>query len=150
MKTTKIFSVALLVASIALATAFHPKETDPWKPEQLLAPSELAATINNPNAIQPIILNIGPAGHIKNSIKIGATREKENLDAMKKLLAKEPKHRVIVLYCGCCPFQNCPNIRPAFSLLNDMKFTNHKLLNLTKNLKVDWIDHGYPMAERNQ
>lgn len=51
----------------------------------------------------------------------------------------------IVLLCGCCPFEHCPNIRPSFELMNEMKFTNHKLLNLSHNLKVDWIDKGYPM-----
>ena len=56
------------------------------------------------------------------------------------------KKRNIVIYCGCCPFKDCPNIRPAFSLLNSMKFTNHKLLNLPLNLKTDWINHGYPMS----
>ena len=43
------------------------------------------------------------------------------------------------------PYKNCPNVRPAFTLLNEMKFTNHKLLDLPANLKVDWIDKGYPM-----
>ncbi|HCS20823.1 MAG TPA: hypothetical protein DIW47_09730 [Bacteroidetes bacterium] len=53
----------------------------------------------------------------------------------------------IIIYCGCCPFSDCPNIRPAFEVLNELKFTNPKLLNLPKNLKADWIDKGYPMND---
>jgi len=53
-----------------------------------------------------------------------------------------------VIYCGCCPFEHCPNVRPAFQLLNEMKFTNQKLLNLSTNLKTDWIDKGYPVAKK--
>jgi alkanesulfonate monooxygenase len=38
----------------------------------------------------------------------------------------------------------CPNIRPAFSLLNEMKFTHAHLLNLEHNIKTDWVAKGYP------
>ena len=53
----------------------------------------------------------------------------------------------IVIYCGCCPFEHCPNIRPAFNLLNEMGFTNQKLLSLQKNIKADCIDKGYPVSD---
>ncbi|MFT3945378.1 MAG: hypothetical protein QM763_00275 [Agriterribacter sp.] len=65
---------------------------------------------------------------------------------MKKLLAKEKKYKEIIVYCGCCPYKNCPNIRPAYAILNTLGFTNFKLLDLPQNLKVDWIDRGYPMS----
>jgi thiosulfate/3-mercaptopyruvate sulfurtransferase len=123
------------------------KQSEPWKPEQLMEPAELAAIINNSAATKPMVINIGPAGAIKGSIKTGAAKEKEHLNKLKTILSKESKNNAIVIYCGCCPFDKCPNIRPAFTLLNKMKFTKHKLLNLAKNLKVDWIDKGYPMNQ---
>jgi hypothetical protein len=52
---------------------------------------------------------------------------------------------MVVIYCGCCPFRNCPNIRPAFNLLKEKGYTKPRLLNLKQNLKVDWTDYGYPM-----
>ena len=81
------------------------------------------------------------------SIDIGEGKDKQKIEKLKKELSKLPKDTNIVIYCGCCPFKDCPNIRPAFKLLNEMKFTNHKLLNLSHNLKVDWIDKGYPINE---
>ena len=51
----------------------------------------------------------------------------------------------MIIYCGCCPFRRCPNVRPAFELLKKMKFTNAKLLNLPTSLNDDWISKGYPM-----
>jgi hypothetical protein len=84
---------------------------------------------------------------IKNSIDIGPAKEKANLEKFKKELGKLPKDASIVIYCGCCPFDHCPNIRPAFTLLNDMKFTNQKLLNIPHNIKVDWKDHNYPVEK---
>jgi thiosulfate/3-mercaptopyruvate sulfurtransferase len=40
-----------------------------------------------------------------------------------------------------------PYIRPAMALLKNMQFSNYKLLNLPQNVKVDWIDKGYPIIE---
>ena len=80
---------------------------------------------------------------------INTPEDKENLKKLKELLSKEKKDKEIVIYCGCCPFKNCPNIRPAFSLLNSMKFTQHKLLDLPHNLKADWINYDYPMTSAN-
>ena len=117
---------------------------DPWKPDQLLAPADLAATINNKDASQPVIYSIGPSAYIKGSIDIGNTKEKENLDKFKEQVSKLPKNAAIVIYCGCCPFEHCPNIRPAFNLLAKMNFTDYKLLNLEHNIKIDWINKGYP------
>ncbi|MCU7550492.1 rhodanese-like domain-containing protein [Chitinophagaceae bacterium LB-8] len=144
-KTIRILSCALVMAIFIVATAFAQFQDEPWKPEQLMAPSVLAEMINKPGSELPLIISVGPAGLIKGSVEAGPTSEKQNLKKLEKLLANESKSRSIVLYCGCCPFINCPNIRPAFSLLNKMGFTKHKLLNLSRNVKADWIDKGYPV-----
>ena len=123
------------------------KKAEPWQPAQLLEPADLATTILTPDAAKPLIISIGPAASIKTSVGVGPGSEAENLAKLEKLLSKEPKDRAIVIYCGCCPFKNCPNVRPAFAKLNEMGFKNHKLLNLTKNLKTDWIDKGYPVVD---
>ena len=141
-KSITIFAIAIMVFSTSV---FSQNNAEQWKPEQLIAPADLAIIINNPDAPQPLIISVGPSGLIKDAVNIGPAGDKGNLKKLKELLSKEKKDREIVIYCGCCPFKNCPNIRPAFSLLNSMKFTNHKLLNLPSNLKADWINHGYPM-----
>ena len=122
-------------------------QNDPWTPQQLLAPADLAKVLNNPKAPQPIIYSIGMQAIIKNSIDIGPTMRTENLNVLKQKLSKLSKNSQIVVYCGCCPFSRCPNVRPAMELLKSMQFTNYKLLNLPQNVKVDWIDLGYPMSE---
>ena len=138
----------LILAIISGIYAFNQlAQTNDWTEKQLMPPAELANALKNPSAKKPIIYNIGPAGHIPYSVEIGDTKETENLQKLKQQLTKLSKDTAIVIYCGCCPFDKCPNIRPAFKLLNDMKFTNHKLLNLPQNLKVDWIDKGYPLNE---
>jgi len=117
-----------------------------WTNEQLAEPSELAATINSKKDI-PLIFSVGPGAKIPYSIDIGPVKEDENLKKFKNQLAHLSKETKIVVYCGCCPFENCPNVRPAIQVLKKMKFTNYFLLNLPHNIKVDWLDKGYPKVK---
>src|SRR5258706_13933013 len=141
----KYIGIITVMLLVIMVTAFIKKQTEPWTEDQLMAPADLATIITSTTNPKPLIIDIGPAGLIKDAINTGPANEKENLKKLKELLSKEKKDRQIVIYCGCCPFKRCPNIRPAFSLLNSMKFTNHKLLNLPQNLKADCINYGYPM-----
>jgi thiosulfate/3-mercaptopyruvate sulfurtransferase len=135
---------ALLIIGQSIRSSGQNADTEPWTEKQLMPPSELAQLINHNSAHLPILFSIGPGAIVKGSVDIGPAKEKENLKKLKQQLSKLPKDTAIVIYCGCCPFQHCPNIRPAFKLLNKMKFTDHRLLNLPKNIKVDWIDKGFP------
>ena len=119
---------------------------EPWTTGQLIAPADLAAVLNDPKQKKPIIICVGPGALIRGSMDMGPAKEKENLEKLKRELNKLPRDANVVIYCGCCPFDHCPNIRPAFTLLNEMKFTNARLLNLEHNLKTDWIAKGYPQA----
>jgi hypothetical protein len=121
--------------------------TDPWTAQQLMAPADLAKSLNNPKTPQPIVYCIGMDAIIKGSIDVGPTMMPENLNNLKQKVSKLAKNTPIVVYCGCCPFSRCPNIRPAMKLLKDLQFTNYKLLNLPQNVKVDWLDKGYPVSE---
>ena len=64
---------------------------------------------------------------------------------LKAAVDKLPRDREIVIYCGCCPWDHCPNVKPAMELLKQMGFTKAKALYVPDNLKVDWIDRGYPV-----
>jgi thiosulfate/3-mercaptopyruvate sulfurtransferase len=123
-----------------------PEGPEPWTTRQLMAPADLAAVINDPKQKKPIIICVGPGALIRGSLDMGPAKEKENLEKLKRELNKLPRDANVVIYCGCCPFEHCPNIRPAFNLLNEMKFSNAHLLNLEHNLKTDWLAKGYPQA----
>lgn len=144
-KISSLILIGLLLGTLITHLAW--KNDEPWRPDQLLEPADLAATITNSDAVKPLIISVGPAATIKSSVGVGPASEAENVAKLETLLRKESKGRAIVIYCGCCPFKNCPNVRPAFTKLNEMGFKNHKLLNLPKNLKTDWLDKGYPVAE---
>lgn len=118
---------------------------EPWTAADLLPPAELARQLTGPGPA-PVVFDMGPAGTIKGARPIGPAQEAESLTKLRAALAGLPKDQPVVVYCGCCPFEPCPNIRPAFQTLKDGGFTKAKLLNLPQNLKADWIDKGYPMA----
>ena len=114
-----------------------------WTSKDLTEPSALAATIKSDKHV-PLIFCIGPGAVIPHSIDIGMVKDERNLSKFKEEISKIPKSTNILIYCGCCPFEHCPNVRPAIALLQSMQFTNYHLLDLPTNIKTDWIAKGYP------
>lgn len=121
--------------------------TNPWIENDLLQPAQLAEAINAGRSPAYVILNIGAVEDIKSAIHIGPAANADNLARLKTTLAGIEKNTPVVIYCGCCPFGKCPNIRPAFTALKDLGFTQFKLLNLPTNLQTNWIAKGYPLAK---
>jgi len=121
---------------------------DPWTESDVIRPEAVAKDIGT-----PLLLHVGfdvlyRASHIKGSVYAGPASKPEGIDALKKAVAEEPKNREIVLYCGCCPWDKCPNIRPAFAALHELGFTRVKVMIVPENLKADWTDKGYPVERR--
>jgi len=139
--------VIVTVFTLALLKPCFSQNAEPWRADQLLSPASLDSIIKSPAKDKPLIICVGPSALIKTSVDAGPAKNEENLAKLKQILSAENKDREIVIYCGCCPFEHCPNVRPAFKLLNEMKFSNAMLLNLPHNLKSDWIDHGYVINE---
>jgi hypothetical protein len=142
---------ALLVTIIMVTTGFQAmaqSQPETWTVEQLVSPHALAERIKANKAPLPLVISVGPSALIKGSVDAGEAHEKASIFQLKSILAKEPKNREVIIYCGCCPFAKCPNVRPALALLKDLKFSEAKLLNLEKNVKTDWIDKGYPVNEK--
>jgi rhodanese-like protein len=114
-----------------------------------IEPKELAAEIQAKGA-RPLLIHVGFAvlyrgKHIPQSVYAGPARGPEGLDALKKAVAALPKDREIVVYCGCCPYDMCPNIKPALETLRQSGFTKVKALRLPKNFAADWVDQCYPV-----
>jgi thiosulfate/3-mercaptopyruvate sulfurtransferase len=112
----------------------------------LVQPAELAAGL----AAKPAIFQVGPnvlyrSKHIPGALYAGPGSKAEGLAILKTAVEKLPRTREIVIYCGCCPWDHCPNVKPAMELLQGMGFTHAKVLYLADNFKTDWIDKGYPV-----
>lgn len=123
---------------------------DPWTDEQLMLPEELLKQMSSTN--RPLVLHIGVAflfksGHIVGSKYVGQASTNEGLEKLKKAVQEIPLTREIVLCCGCCPWKDCPNIRPAFRVLRELRFTKVKLLYLPTSFVQDWVEKGLPVEK---
>jgi len=134
----------LLVAACFSCLGLFAQKPENWTSDQLMDPALLANAISTGKEL-PVIICVGPGAPIPHSINVGTTGEKPALAKLKKELSKLPKDAKVLVYCGCCPFEHCPNVRPAIDALKAMNFTNYFLLNIPNNLKKDWIDKGYPV-----
>ena len=146
MKRNYFINGILLFIVIACSQTMFAQNPINWSTDQLMEPGQLALAIKNNKAV-PAIISVGPGAPIPHSADIGMVKDQESMQLLKQHLTKLDKSSEVVVYCGCCPFEHCPNVRPAISMLKQMKFTNYKLLNLPKNIKTDWIDKGYPTKE---
>ena len=69
----------------------------------------------------------------------------EGLDLLKQIAGNLPRDQELIIYCGCCPWDHCPNVRPAFRTLHEMGFTRLKLVMIPTNVATDWTGKGYPV-----
>lgn len=146
--TRKIrFLLTAMLITWLTTTSFIPQTGEPWSAKQLMEPGKLAAILKSDTAKKPLIVSIGPEALIPGSIDVGPVSN--DMKRFRQLLSEKDKDTEMIIYCGCCPFKHCPNIRPAITYLKEHGFTSYKLLNLPNNIKVDWIDHGYPVQSDN-
>lgn len=118
----------------------------------LLQPADLARILRSPGDPKPIILQVGShvlygEAHIAGAEYVGAAGQTEGLQALRDRVRSVERDRLIVLYCGCCPWSKCPNIRPAYRALLSLGFSRVKALYLADNFGTNWVDPGYPVEK---
>ena len=120
----------------------------------LMQATELVGMLRADGVKRPVVIQVGSLvmfqqAHILNSVFAGPGSQPEGLILLKKFAAPLSKKQLIVIYCGCCPWNHCPNIGPAYKQLHDLGFTNVKALYIAKNFGDDWVAKGYP-AEKGE
>ena len=140
--------VPLVAAALLFGTVLC--GTEPWPRDDLVQPEQVAKDLNT-----PLLIHIGfpvlyRSAHITGSVFAGPGSKDAGIADLKKAVARQPRTREIVLCCGCCPFDKCPNIRPAFAALHEIGFIHVKAMAMATNLKTDWIDKGYQTDKRGE
>jgi thiosulfate/3-mercaptopyruvate sulfurtransferase len=115
----------------------------------VIQPKDLAARLTAKEA-KPVIYYVGPnvlyrSKHIPGALYAGPGGKSEGLTMLKEAVQKMPRDGELVIYCGCCPWNRCPNISPAIEMLKQMGFTHVKAMYSPTNFKTDWIDQGFPV-----
>jgi rhodanese-related sulfurtransferase len=140
--------VLLAAAPLLMTLPARAAATDVIPASALIQPAELAAQMK---AAPPTILQVGfsklyEQAHIPGARYAGPGRSGEGLASLKALAEKLPRDAPLVIYCGCCPWNRCPNMGAAYTALKAMGFTHLKALYLAENFGADWVDKGYPVV----
>jgi thiosulfate/3-mercaptopyruvate sulfurtransferase len=145
--------VVFLTGYLMLGTQTpQPNPVRSWKPDELIQPQELIVKVRDNGPNKPLIIFTGfmplyRAGHIPGAVFGGPASSPAGLEALKRAVANFPKTREIVVYCACCPWEACPNVRPAVQLLHQMGYKQVKALVIPSNLEADWTAKGYPLEK---
>ena len=159
----KAASIVILTGSVVLCSYVRaqgpfgtPSESSAFSvPKNLLIqPAELNRMLAANNGDKPLMLQVGSRvlfdqAHIAGSEYAGPGSQQAGLDQLKKRVASLSKDKAIVLYCGCCPWNRCPNVAPAFKLLHGLGFTHLKVLYIADNFGSDWVEKGYPVEREH-
>lgn len=119
---------------------------------RLIQPAALVQLLKGGEEEKPLILQVGSRvmfaqAHIPGSEYAGPGSQASGIQSLENTVASLPKDKQIVLYCGCCPWNRCPNVGPAYKRLHDLGFTNVKVLYIANNFGEDWVNKGYPAVK---
>lgn len=145
----RIPALALLGLSSLLPLA---SAAEPWTAEEILEPPQLAQRLKSGD--KPLMIFVGPAYLYRTKRLPGAhdggmASKPAGIASLMALVKGKPPATEIILYCGCCPMNVCPNIRPAVKALKDAGFTKVRLLHIPNRLADDWTSKGYPVESSN-
>jgi len=149
LRPSQLLATVLFIAHLGFAQGQHEHVPASSIPAAvLIQPADLAAALQS-GSTKPLILQVGShvlfaQSHISGSEYAGPANQSSGIDALKARVASLPKEDAIVLYCGCCPWDRCPNIAAAYNLLHNQGFTNVKVLYLADNFGANWVNKGYP------
>jgi hypothetical protein len=117
-----------------------------------ITPEDLVKLLQSSPQQKPLMIQVGShvlytEAHIPGSEYIGPASSEAGLQQLRKRVAMLRRTQFIVLYCGCCPWSHCPNVKPADEALHKMGFRNVKILYIAENFGSDWVNKGYPTAK---
>jgi thiosulfate/3-mercaptopyruvate sulfurtransferase len=126
--------------------------SDPWQADDVVTPKLVANSLKSSS--KPLIVCVGfdslfKASHIPGSVYKGPCKGSEGVQSLTAWAKDLDRRREIVLYCGCCPWKQCPNIRPAFSALKAMGFTQVKVMQIDQDFPTNWTAQGFPTEKGN-
>lgn len=159
MQVRTLFSSCALLLALAFVPSLQAQLPEPSSlhassipAAQLIQPEELSGQLKTGNA--PLVLQVGShlfftEAHIPGAQYAGPGSQPAGIELLEKSVSSLPKNRFIVLYCGCCPWNRCPNVGPAYKKLHDLGFTNVKVLYLANNFGADWVNKGLPTQAGN-
>ena len=147
-----LFSIAVSSFPVCTAGGDERKSVDPWPSSQTLEPAQLAKMLTDKSLSVPTVLFVGfrslyVGGHVPGAAFHGTASTEQGLAELQAWAATLPRSSDLIIYCGCCPFDKCPNIRPAYKAMSSMGFKKLRVLAIPTSFAVDWAGQGYPIQK---
>src|SRR5579872_2154784 len=147
-----VFANAQTRLGVATGAMFPVYQATSLPSSRLINPEELVKVLESSNGEKPLMIQVGShvlyqQAHIPGSEYIGPASSENGLQSLRKRVESLPRNKFIVIYCGCCPWSHCPNVKPADDALRAMGFTNVRVLYFANNFGTDWVDKGYPVGK---
>ena len=135
----------------ALASSPPSNQASDIPSSDLIQPVELAKMLQG-NREKPLIIQVGSRvlfeeAHIPGSEYVGPASSAAGREKLRQRLQSLARNKTIILYCGCCPWSHCPNIKPAWDVAHSLGLTNLRILYIADNFGADWVDKGFPTAK---
>jgi thiosulfate/3-mercaptopyruvate sulfurtransferase len=151
MRLCQVFLV-LAVVGLGLEVQATANQASLIPASHLIQTEELVKTLRASKGTKPLMIQVGShllyqQAHIPGSEYLGPASSESGLQALRKRVEPLRRNTLIILYCGCCPWAHCPNVKPADDLLRVVGFTNVKVLYIANNFGADWVNKGYPVAK---
>jgi hypothetical protein len=142
------FAILFVVGALVAQQPDGAGVNSPWTSSEVIRVDDLVKMCAKKQA--PNLYHIGfdrfyNSKHIPGSVYAGPGRTDEGLAALKKAVANVPKDAELVLYCGCCPWDHCPNMKPAYKLLRELGYTKIRVVEIPTSFQKDWTEKGYPV-----
>jgi thiosulfate/3-mercaptopyruvate sulfurtransferase len=147
-----LIAASAMIVSVPAIRGDEKKIADPWADSQLVQPAKFAHELVDKSLSVPTVIYVGfrslyAGGHIPGASYHGTASTEEGLADLKKWADTLPRTTELVIYCGCCPFEKCPNIRPAYSALDKMGFKKMRVIVFPTSFAADWAEKGYPIQK---
>jgi thiosulfate/3-mercaptopyruvate sulfurtransferase len=141
-----------LLALMALLPGVFAFQASSVPTSRLITPDELVKVLRSSTGERPLLIQVGfhilyTQAHIPGSEYLGPASTESGLGQLRKRVESLPRDKYLVIYCGCCPWDHCPNMKQADDALHALGFTRVKVLYLPDNFASDWMDKGYPVAK---
>ena len=144
--------LALRLASMVLVSIASAYQAGLIPTSRLINPDELVKILQLAKGEKPLMIQVGShvlysQAHIPGSEYIGPATSENGLQQLRQRVQSLPRSKFIIIYCGCCPWSHCPNVKPADDALRALGFTNVRVLYVANNFGADWVEKGYPVAK---
>jgi len=145
-------AIVTMSAACASETTGAASSAEPWGANTVLPADLVKELAGEGGSEKPVIVCTAPpflyrTARIPGAVLHGPASSPEVLNLLTTWAQTLPRSTSLVIYCGCCPLSDCPNLRPAYTALKGLGLARVRVLLLPDSFRADWIERGYPVEK---